>query len=69
MLTFLKNVLTARDNTSYSLTKLVAIGAALDMLLKFYQSPNPDFQAFGFGVASMMAALAGKYFVEDKDPK
>lgn len=66
---FLKNILTARDNESYSLTKLVAIGAAVTMIIKFYQSATPDFQAFGTGVALMMAALAGKYFVEDKEPK
>lgn len=66
---FLKNILTARDNESYSLTKLLVIAAVAAMIYKFVKADTVDFQAFGTGLSFVLAVLAGKYFVEDKEPK
>lgn len=66
---FFKNVLTARDNISFSLTKLVGISAAVAMVVNFIRLGSVDFDGFGVGMAALMAALAAKYFVEDKGPE
>lgn len=59
--------LTARDNTSFSLTKLIGICTIAVMLVQFVRLGSVDFQGLSIGVAAMMAALAAKYYVEGKD--
>lgn len=66
---FLKNIFTARDGLSYSLTKLVGIAAAIAMVVNFIRLASTDFGGFGTGIALLMTALAAKYYVEDKEQK
>lgn len=69
MLTFLKNIFTARDNESFSLTKLFGIAGIVAMVHNFIATASTDFNGFGLGVAGLMAAMVAKYFVEDKGAK
>jgi hypothetical protein len=69
MIEFLKNILTARDNETFSLSKILAITAVSAMVFNFVKLASGDYQGFGIGVSIMIAALAGKYWVEDKDAK
>ena len=61
---FLKNIMTARDNETFSLTKLMGSMAGVTMIAKFWQTPTPDYQGFGLAIAGIIAALAAKYHVE-----
>ena len=66
MLNFLKNLFTARDNESFSLTKLFGLAGVTAMVFNFISTASVDFNGFGLGVAGLMAAMAAKYYVEDK---
>ena len=66
---FMKNIFTARDGISYSLTKIVGIAAAVAMVVNFIRLASTDYGGFGTGISFLMAALAAKYFVEDKEQK
>ena len=66
MLRFIKQWLTARDNLTYSATKLIGISAAITMIVQFVRTGSVDFISFGAGVTAIMAALAAKYYVEGK---
>lgn len=61
---FFRNIFTGRNNVDYSLTKLFGIAAIAVMVYRFVQVPVPDFLGFSGGVASLIAALAAKYYVE-----
>jgi hypothetical protein len=65
----IKDWFTARNGIDWSLTKLVGIAASLAMVANFLRTSSVDFQGFGTGISLLMAALAAKYFVEDKDQK
>ena len=67
LLEVVQHIFTARDGDSYSLTKLVGIAAAVVMIGKFAVGTSTDFSGFGTGISLLMAALAAKYFVEDKE--
>ena len=66
MIKFLLNIFTARDNETFSLSKILAISSVSAMVFNFVKLASGDFQGLGIGVSIMIAALAGKYFVEDK---
>jgi hypothetical protein len=63
---FLKNIFTARDNLSFSLSKLIGVGGSAAMIFNFLKSGSVDFQGFAIGLGALISALAVKYFVEDK---
>ena len=63
---FLKNIFTAKDNVSYSLSKLLGISGGAAMVFNFVKSGSLDFQGFGTGVSLLIAALAAKYYAESK---
>lgn len=69
MKNFLKNIFTARDNASFSLTKLLGVGSGMSMIYNFLDTSSAAFQDFGIGIGAIMAALAAKYHVEDKEAK
>lgn len=69
MINFLKNIVTARNNVDYSLTKLLGIAGGVTMIFKFMQTSTPDFQGFGAGIALLMAALAAKFVAEGTEDK
>lgn len=69
MLRFLKHIFTARDNSTFSLSKLIAIGGATAMIVEFIYKGSVDFQGFGIGITTIITSLAAKYYVEDKDSK
>jgi len=62
---YIHNILTGRDNSTFSLTKLIATLAALAMIYNFIRAVSVDFQGFGIGIAAMIAALAAKYATEE----
>lgn len=62
----IRNWFTARDNISYSLTKLIGVAGGVAMVFNFIVKGSDDFQGFGTGIGLIMAALAAKYFVEEK---
>jgi len=55
---------TARDNVTYSLSKVMGTGGAGSMIYNFIHTGSSDFVNFGAGLAAVMAALAAKYYVE-----
>ena len=64
---YAKHLLTQSDNETYSLSKLLAFGAGCAMVYEFVAQSSTAFQDFGVGVGAMVAALAAKQFVEQKD--
>lgn len=64
MLTYLKNIFTARDNESFSLTKLICVAGCVAMVHNFITTASTDFGAFGLGISGLIAAMAAKYYVE-----
>lgn len=67
MFTFLKHIFTARDNESFSLTKLFGIAGVIAMVHNFIITSSTDFNGFGLGIAGMITAMAAKYWAE-KEP-
>lgn len=66
MAQMLKHWFTSRDNATWSMTKLIAAGAAITAIVQFFRLKSVDFQGFGIGMSTLIAALAAKYHVEDK---
>jgi hypothetical protein len=64
MIKFLKNILTARDNDTFSLSKIIAIGGGFAMIGEFLYKGSVDFQGFGIGITTIIGSLAAKYYVE-----
>ena len=64
MIEFLKNIFTGRDNETFSLTKILAITGVAALTFNFVKLFSTDYQGYGIAVSIIMAALAGKYFVE-----
>ena len=69
MLKIIRHWFTGRDNESFSLTKLIGAAGGFAMVVQFIRVGSVDFQGLGIGVSTIMAALAAKYFVEDKEIK
>ena len=61
---FCNDVLTARDNVSYSMSKVVGISAGVALVEKYSSSPAADPVAFATSIGIIMGALAVKYAVE-----
>lgn len=64
---FFHHLLTARDNESFSLTKIIAIATVSAMLFNFVRVGSIDFTGLGIGVTGIIAAMAAKYHVEEKE--
>ncbi len=64
MFTAFKNWMTARDNVTWSFTKLLGMGAGVAMIVKFWRTATPDYQSFGIAITGIIASLAYKYSVE-----
>lgn len=62
--TYVKDVFTARNGEDFSATKLIAFMAALAMIGEFVVTHSQNYLQLGLGIGAIMAALAGKYFVE-----
>ena len=62
----LKHIFTARDNATFSLSKLIGTFGTFAMVYNFVKIGSVDFQGFGIGISTLVAALAAKYYVEDK---
>lgn len=63
---YVKDLMTAVDGLSYSLTKFLALGGFGAMTAQFARQDVPDFLGYAIGVTVIMAALAGKYIAETK---
>ena len=63
----IKNLLTARDNESFSLVKAIAIATVAAMLIIFIRVQSVDFSGLGIGVTGIIAAMAAKYHIEGKE--
>ena len=64
MMTFFKNIFTAQDNATFSLSKLISFGGSAAMIGEFLYKGSVDFQGFGIGICTIIGALAAKYHVE-----
>lgn len=64
MFTPIKQWLTGRDNSTYSLSKIVVIATISAMLFNFIKTGSVDFQGLGIGVTGILGAMAAKFFVE-----
>jgi len=62
--TYVKDVFTAKNGEDYSETKLIAFMAALAMIGEFVATHSQNYLQLGIGISAIMAALAGKYFIE-----
>lgn len=67
MIKYLHHIFTSRDNSSYSLSKLIGMAGSCAMVFNFVKVGSIDFQGLGIGLSTLIAALAAKYFVEDKE--
>ena len=63
----IQNLLTARDNESFSLVKIIAIATVAAMLINFLRVQSVDFSGLGIGVTGIIAAMAAKYHIEGKE--
>ena len=63
---YIHDLLTARNGEDYSMTKLIAGIGALSMIAEFFATRSESYIQLGLGLSVIMAALAGKYFVEGK---
>jgi hypothetical protein len=61
---FLKNIFTGADNQTFSMAKIVAIGGAATMIYNFWHTASSDFQGFGIGICTIIAAMAAKTMSE-----
>lgn len=64
---YLSNILTAKDNATFSLTKLIGLSGFGSMVYEFIARASVDFIGFAGGVAAIIAALAAKHATEDKN--
>ena len=62
----LKQAATQRDNSTYSASKIAGGVTIVVMLGKFIHSGSEDFVELGLGVSVILAAWAGKFYVEGK---
>jgi hypothetical protein len=65
----IKHWFTARDGVSWSLTKLFGALACAAMIFNFVRVGSVDFSGFGIAIAALIASLAAKYAVEQKEEK
>ena len=63
----LRHLLTARDNESFSLVKIIAIATVAAMIINFLRVQSVDFTGLGIGVTGIIAAMAAKYHVEKEE--
>lgn len=66
MLEYMKHIFTGRNNVDFSMVKLIGGGGGCAMVFNFVKVGSVDFQSFGIGISTLIAALAAKYYVEDK---
>jgi hypothetical protein len=55
---------TAKNGSDYSLSKLIAFNATWAMIVEFFVMHSEAYLQLGLGISVIIAALAGKYFVE-----
>lgn len=61
---YIHDVFTARNGEDYSETKLIAFMGACTMMGEFLATHSQSYLQLALGLSAIMAALAGKYFVE-----
>ena len=66
MKTFLNHIFTSADNETFSMSKLIAFFAGVALCYNFIANEVTDMQGFGIAIASVIAALAAKTFVDVK---
>ena len=64
---FLKDIFTSRDNSTYSMSKIIGVAGATAMVIQFIRAGSIDFQGFGIGLSTLIAALAAKAFTDKKE--
>lgn len=64
---YFQNIFSSRGNKAWSMTKLIAAIGALAMVVNFLRAVSVDFSGLGIGLGAMIAALAAKYAVEEKE--
>ena len=61
---YIKNILTQKDNETFSMSKLAALSGTIALIYEFINLHSVDFQGFGIGISTILAALVAKYHVE-----
>jgi len=69
MKTIIKDWFTSRNGADFSLSKMIAFLAGAAMITQFVRMGSVDFTGFGVAIAAIIAALAGKYFVDTPEEK
>lgn len=64
---YLKHLLTARNGNDWSFTKLAGACTVGVMLFNFVKVASVDFSGLGLAVGGVLAAMAAKYHVENKE--
>jgi len=62
-----KHWMTARDNETYSYTKLASAVGVAALVYNFVTSGSTDFQGFGTALGLIIAAHAAKHYTEKED--
>lgn len=66
MIKFLNDIFTSRDNATFSMSKLIGSTAGVAMVYEFIRMSSVDFQGFGIGASTLIAALAAKAYTDTK---
>ena len=61
---YLKNIFTSADNTTFSASKLIGVTGGLTMIGEFIRVQSVDWQGFGIGISTIIAALAAKAYTD-----
>lgn len=63
---YLIDILTSRDNATFSASKLIGISAAFAAIYEFLHLGSADFAGFCGGIALLIGAYAAKNFTDAK---
>ena len=63
---YIVDVLTSRDNVTFSMSKLIALMGTGAMVGEFIYIKSADFQGLGIALTALIGSLAAKSFVDAK---
>lgn len=61
---FLRQWMTERDNATFCAARALLVTSGVEMMVRFWQAPAPDYQSFGTAIAALGVAIAAKNFSE-----
>lgn len=63
---FIKDIMTSQDGESFSMSKLIGLVGSFAMIVQFIRVGSVDFQGFGIGISTLIAAFAAKAYTDSK---